>query len=155
MAKPRLSLNQINSVLLRILLISKWRQFKIWTRTTIDGNKQSRPVIVVFLKGLPIKDVRSQGGFVQCGQFAYKEDSSDADVRTFWCKKLRIFQNLWCVRTDSARKVEQLRTFCGQRGRRVKFSRFRADIFYGRPLTGLLLYPMIKQTWLFQKAVVT
>jgi len=22
----------------------------------------------------------------------------DADVRTFWCKKLRIFQNLWCVR---------------------------------------------------------
>jgi len=26
--------------------------------------------------------------------------SSDADVRTYWCKKLRIFRNLWCVRTD-------------------------------------------------------
>jgi len=27
-------------------------------------------------------------------------DSSDADVCTFWRKKLRIFRNLWCVRTD-------------------------------------------------------
>jgi len=27
----------------------------------------------------------------------------DADVRSFWCKKLRTFRNLWCVRTD---KVE-------------------------------------------------
>jgi len=27
-------------------------------------------------------------------------DSSDADVRTFWCKKLLIFRNLWCVHTE-------------------------------------------------------
>jgi len=25
------------------------------------------------------------------------EGSSDADVRTFWCKKHRIFRNIWCV----------------------------------------------------------
>jgi len=30
--------------------------------------------------------------------------SSDADVCTFWCKKLRVFQNLWCVRTDKDRE---------------------------------------------------
>jgi len=29
-----------------------------------------------------------------------KGSSSVVDVRTFWCKKLQIFRNLWCVRTD-------------------------------------------------------
>jgi len=38
-------------------------------------------------------------GFVQCGHGG-RGDSSDADVRTFCRKKLRIFRNLWCVRTD-------------------------------------------------------
>jgi len=40
-----------------------------------------------------IKDVRSQGGggFVQCGHFADKGGSLDADVRNFWGEKLRIF----------------------------------------------------------------
>jgi len=27
-----------------------------------------------------------------------------------------------------------VRTFCGQKGREVNFSRFCADVFYGRPL---------------------
>jgi len=43
----------------------------------------------------------------------------------FWCKKLRIFRNLWCVRTDKG--VEPVRT------REVNFSRFCADVFYRRP----------------------
>jgi len=44
--------------------------------------------------GLSIKDVRTRGGgVVQCGHFADKGSSSDADVRT-------IFRNLWYVRTD-------------------------------------------------------
>jgi len=34
------------------------------------------------------------------GHFADRRGSPDADVQTFWCKKLRIFQNLWRVRTD-------------------------------------------------------
>jgi len=34
-----------------------------------------------------------RGEFVKCGQGC----SSDADVCTFWCKKIQIFQNLWCV----------------------------------------------------------
>jgi len=47
-----------------------------------------------------VQDVRSQGkrGFSSADIFRTRE-SSDADVRTFWCKKLWIFQNLWCVRT--------------------------------------------------------
>jgi len=67
-------------------------------------------------KGSFIRDVRSQGGgeFVQCGYFADKGGSSDADVCTFWHKKLRIFLNLWCIRTDKG--VEPVRTFCGQGG---------------------------------------
>jgi len=32
----------------------------------------------------------------------------------FGAKKLRIFRNFWCVRTD--RRVEPVRTFCGQGG---------------------------------------
>jgi len=43
----------------------------------------------------------------------------DADVCSFCCKKLRAFQNLWCVRTN----------------KEIKFSRFCADVFYGRSLT--------------------
>jgi len=84
-------------------------------------------------KGPSIKDVRSQGvkGFVQCGHFADSGGSSDADVRTFWCKKFGIFRNLWCVRTDKG--VEPVRTFCRQGGG-VNFLRFCADVFYGRPL---------------------
>jgi len=47
---------------------------------------------VVLRKGLFIKDIRSQGGGVaQCGHFSDKGGSSDADVCSFWCKKLRIF----------------------------------------------------------------
>jgi len=29
-----------------------------------------------------------------------RRGSSGANIRTFWCKKLRIFRNLWCVHTD-------------------------------------------------------
>jgi len=38
-------------------------------------------------------NVCSQGrrGFVQCGHFADKGVSSDADIHTFWCKKLLDF----------------------------------------------------------------
>jgi len=47
-------------------------------------------------------DLKGRRGFVQCGHFSDKEGggSSDADVRTFWPKKLRKFQNSWCVSTD-------------------------------------------------------
>jgi len=54
--------------------------------------------------GLSIKDVRSQGrGSVFSADNLQKRGnagSSDADVCTFWCKKLRIFRNLWFVHTD-------------------------------------------------------
>jgi len=43
--------------------------------------------------GMPIKDVRSQGGLSRSEIFRIKRKwgFSDADVRTFWCKKLRTF----------------------------------------------------------------
>jgi len=52
-------------------------------------------------KGLSIKDVRTQRR-LSSADFADKEEGgfSNADFRTFWCKKLRIFRNFWCVRTD-------------------------------------------------------
>jgi len=56
----------------------------------------------MFCRGFSIKDVLSQGD-VQCGDYVVKggmRTSSVADVRTILYKKLRIFQNLWCVRTD-------------------------------------------------------
>jgi len=52
-------------------------------------------------------------------------DSSNSDVRTIWCKKLRIFRSLWCVRTDKG--VEPVPIFADKRGRRVNISRFCED----------------------------
>jgi len=51
---------------------------------------------------MSIKEVRSQG-VCQVRNFWGQRGggSSTTDVlRTFWCKKLRIFWNLWCDRTD-------------------------------------------------------
>jgi len=63
-----------------------------------------------------------------------KGASSDADVRTFWCKKLRIFRNLCSVRTRG-KGVESVRT----REKGVNFLRYCADVFYGRTL--ITIYP--------------
>jgi len=53
------------------------------------------------IRGVHKGHLQSGGGrFVQCGYFADKRGSSVVDVRTFWCKKHRIFRNLWCVLTD-------------------------------------------------------
>jgi len=73
-------------------------------------------------------------GVVQCRQFADKgKSSSDADVCTFWCKKLWIFQNLWWVRTEKEGVgwAMQCGHFSDKRGG-INFSRFCADVFYGR-----------------------
>jgi len=75
------------------------------------------------------------------------EGSSNADVRIFWCKKHAIFQILWCVRTDKG--VEPVRIFCGQGGG-VTFSRFCANVFYGRPLTVKKFFEKKKMFWLFE-----
>jgi len=47
-----------------------------------------------------MKDTGSQGGANANILRTRGKESSDVDVRTFCCKKLRIFRNLWCVRTD-------------------------------------------------------
>jgi len=79
----------------------------------------------VFIElGAVIKDVCSQGVLPMqtlCGQGG----SLDEDVRIFWCKKLQIFV--------SARKgrEEVERTF---KNMGINFSRFFADVFYGRSL---------------------
>jgi len=91
-------------------------------------------LLIVTCKGLSIKDVRSQEGWgfpVQtiCG----RGRSADAGVRTFWCKNLRIFWNLWFVGTD--KPFEPVRTFCRQKGKRVNFfANLYGCFFYGRPL---------------------
>jgi len=75
--------------------------------------------LVSFKLGAVHKAVRREG-VVQCGQG--EREYSDADVRTFWLKKHRIFRNLWCVRTYKGgwASAETLQT----RGEGVKFSRF-------------------------------
>jgi len=75
---------------------------------------------------------QSGGGAVQCGNFADKgEGFFSADAYTFWCKKLRIFQNSWCVRMDKG--GEGSLNQCGHFS--ANFSRFCADVFYGWLLT--------------------
>jgi len=88
-------------------------------------------------KGLSLKDFRSPGGLSSWNAFwtrSREGGSSYADVRTFWYKKLRIFQNLWCVHCPHGKGgregVEPVRT----RGEMVNFLRFCADVFYGQAL---------------------
>jgi len=61
------------------------------------------------------------------------ESSSVADISDFWCKKLWIFWNLWCVRTDKRgggwAKADIFRTEGVD-----NFSRFCADVLYERLL---------------------
>jgi len=81
-------------------------------------------------KWLSIKDVCSQGrAGCPMRTFFGKGVSSDADIRTFSCKKLCFFRNLWWARADKGgwASADILQT----RGR-VNFSRFCAYIFYGR-----------------------
>jgi len=82
-------------------------------------------------KGLSVTPQSRGKEFVQCGHFADKRCSSDADVRTYLYQKLCFFLNLWCVRTGKG--AEQLQTFGGQEGG-IDFSRFCANVFYERPL---------------------
>jgi len=57
----------------------------------------------IFILGV-VHKIRPQSRgkvFIQSRHFADKgrRGSSDADVRTFWCKELRVFRNLWWVPT--------------------------------------------------------
>jgi len=57
--------------------------------------------LIISNKKLFIKRRPHSEGVVQCGHLSDKErgSSSGADVRSFRRKKLRIFPNLWYVRT--------------------------------------------------------
>jgi len=99
--------------------------------TTYVGNLP-RVILYIGLRDCPYKTSAVRGKEGLSSVYILRGGgSSDADVRTFWCKKPRIFRNLWCVFTDKERGVESMRTVEG-----VNFSRFCADAFYGRPLIG-------------------
>jgi len=66
--------------------------------------------------------------------------SSDVDVRKFWCKNYRIFRNLSCVRTNKGEEgLSQFGHFTDMGEGEVNFSRFWADVVYGRPLMLLVV----------------
>jgi len=96
-------------------------------------------------KGLSIKRVCSQGDCLLrtfCGQWG----SSNSNVRTFWCKTNRIFQNLWCARTDKGGgRFESVRIFFGQ-GEGGQFFRFCADVLYGFCADVLIIFWLILST---------
>jgi len=56
-----------------------------------------------------------------------RDDSSDGDVCTFWCKIILIFQNLWCVRKNKGGSASV--------NKEINFSCFCMDVFYGQPQT--------------------
>jgi len=98
------------------------------------NEREIEPIMVShnnFQCGAVHKRRPQSGGVSKCGHFSDKGGSSDADVRTFWSKILRIFRNLWCVRTDKRGGVEPGGHFA-DKGGGVNFSRFCADFLYGR-----------------------
>jgi len=56
--------------------------------------------------------------------------SSVEDVRTFSCKKLQIFRNLWCVRKEQ--RTEASGHFTNKKEERVDYLRFCKNVFYRR-----------------------
>jgi len=67
-----------------------------------------------------IKDVRTQGwGDLSSADIFRTREGSSSDASALF-EKLRIFRNLWCPHW--------------QGGKGVNFSRFCAEILYGRPL---------------------
>jgi len=65
--------------------------------------------------------------------FADNGGSLDADFRTFWHKNLR---NLWYVRMKKGGGGLSSADIFRKGGRGVNFSRYYADVFYGRPQKG-------------------
>jgi len=60
-------------------------------------------------------------------------DSSEANVRIFLRKNFGFFEiHGVSARTRRGGGVKPVRTFFGQEGREINFSRFGADVFYGR-----------------------
>jgi len=75
--------------------------------------------------------------FVQCGIFYGQGERSVLQMQTstlFGAKNFRTFRNLWCVRTTRGGGLNQSGNFADKR---VNFSQFCADFFYGRPLSHL------------------
>jgi len=62
---------------------------------------------------------------------------SDANIRTFGAKTFGFFEIYGVSSRTRGEGIKPVRTFCGQ-GEGVNFSRFCADIFYGRPQSLLL-----------------
>jgi len=91
-----------------------------------------------------ITDVRGQR-ICPVRTFFGQGGSSDADVRTLWFQKLRIFWKIYGVSTRTRGEFEPVRTNFLTRGRGVRasadkfsdkgvnFLRFCADVLYGRP----------------------
>jgi len=106
----------------RVKAIAKWN-FCAFTILLLIGAKLLRYYSIFlswlnfFVQGAVHKGrLQSGGEVVQCWHFMDKGGggSSDVDVRTFWCKKHRIFWNLWRVRTDKGRRGPFFANLCGR-----------------------------------------
>jgi len=75
----------------------------------------------------------SGGGLSSADIFWTREEksSSDSDVRTFWRKKLPDFSKVM-VCPHEQEGLSQCGHFSDKGGAGVSFSRFCADVFYGR-----------------------
>jgi len=89
----------IGVVRIGVSRVTEWQYKKTNATLIVQELYTSQPL------GPSIKDVRTQWeGVVQCGQGGWV--SSNADVRTFWCKKRRICRNLYSVSLRTGRGVE-------------------------------------------------
>jgi len=88
---------------------------------------------MVRLLGAVHKRRPQSGRFVQCGHFADKGNSTD--VRTYLYIKTSNFSKfILCPHGQRGGGLSQCGHFSDKEGREVNFSRFCADIFYGRLL---------------------
>jgi len=96
--------------------------------------------LCTFAKGLSKKEstVRGERLFSVNIFRTRGKGSLDADVRTIWCKNIGFFQNLWCVRSNKG-ELGQSGHFWTREMVGSIFSRFCADVLYGRPLMILIL----------------
>jgi len=75
--------------------------------------------------------------------FVNKGGSSDAEVRTFWCKKSEFFKISIVTARTRVEEVELVRKFYGQGGG-VNFSQFCVNVFHGRLLKFQVAYEFLR-----------
>jgi len=120
----------------------------VWCNTLAFFNQAGFRILTCFstlflFRGCPLK-TSTDRRVVQCGHFADKEEGGFFRCRRphFLMQTTLNFSKFTVVRMDKEGEGEPVRNF-SDKGKEVKFSRFCADVFYGRPFAFYFIFKFL------------